>query len=135
MARIRVQAFLLCDSVIVDKDGKTTVQGVFDRIHCQSLPIMCPSLMIFARLRLPRPGYCDADIEVQTPSGATERPLQRHRLSSGDTDVAQLFHRVLAIPLRESGKYVWSLVIDGAKVADYPFTVIAASAKTSTSST
>ena len=129
MARVRVQAFLLCDAVIFDSGGKATVQGIFDQIQIQSLPVVCPSLMVFVRLRLPRPGICDADFEVQTPSGATERPLQRQRMSSGDGEIAQLFHRVLEVPLRESGRYVWSLIIDGMKVADYPFTVVVTGSK------
>ena len=85
--------------------------------------------MIFVRLKLPRPGSCEAAFEVQTPSGGTERPLQRQKMSSGDGDVAQLFHRVLEIPLREPGRYVWSLIIDGMKAADYPFDVIATRSK------
>ncbi|MGH8218106.1 MAG: DUF6941 family protein, partial [Steroidobacteraceae bacterium] len=109
MARVRVQAFLMCDTVLVDKDGKTTVQGIFDRINCDSLPTTCPSLVIFVRLRLPRPGDCNAEFEVRTPSGSTERPLQRQRMSSGDSDIAQMFHRVLAVPLREPGRHMWSL--------------------------
>ena len=71
-----VQAFLLCDSVVVDaRSGKAVVQGIFDRIMSKSFPAVHPNCSIYARIRLLQGRSCEFAIALQTPSGGVERPL------------------------------------------------------------
>ena len=126
MARAGLQAFLLCDSMPIDQHGKTTVQGILGAIQCKSLPTTLASLGIFVRLSLPPLDSCDVEFEVRTPAGAIERAAQPQKVQSGDDGIAELRVTIQAIPFREAGRYVWSLIVDGSKVADYHFTVFAA---------
>lgn len=129
MARVRVEAFLLCDDVSIDRFSKTTVQGIFDRVVCESFPSTYPALVIFARLRFQRPGTCNVEFEVQAPSGTKELAAPQ-KVTSGDAVIAHLASKIGAVPLREAGRYVWSLIIDGAKAAEFHLTAELAAGRT-----
>jgi len=124
MARTRVEAFLLCDSVVVDQQtGKTTVQGVFDQVFRDSYPGGHPNITIYARFSVSQ-ASSDVDIEIRTPSGKTDRlPSQKVAPRIG-IEVVQFMVQVPVLPLPEPGKYELSLFIDGETAATFRFTAM-----------
>jgi hypothetical protein len=119
---IRVQAFLLCDSVVIDSQtGKTIIQGVFDNIWAQSFPAMHPYCTLYARLELDGASSCEIQIGIRSPSGMYERPLPPQKLIATNS-VAQLIMQLQGLPLPEAGRYVFGLIVDGKALTEFPFT-------------
>jgi|SRR5438874_11620329 len=121
---IRVQAFLLCDSVVIDSQtAKTVIQGVFDKIWANAFPAVHPTCTLYARLDLGEATGCEFQISVQSPSRLRETPLPAQRvMAQGGTSVAQLMLQLQSFPLPEAGTYVFGLIVDGKTLAEYPFT-------------
>lgn len=123
-----VQAFLLCDSVVVDaRSGKAVVQGIFDRIMSKSFPAVHPNCSIYARIRLLQGRSCEFAIALQTPSGGVERPLPPQKVVGVDGDYAQMIIQIQGFPIQEAGRYVLSLLLDGEIAAEFPLTAISTS--------
>lgn len=118
---IRVQAFLLCDSVVIDSQtGKTVIQGIFDALWAQAFPAVHPFCTLYARLLLGGAASCEVQLSVKSPSGMYQRPLPPQKVMAMG-DVAQMIMQVQGFPLPEAGKYVFGLIVDGKPVAEFPF--------------
>lgn len=126
MPNVRVEAFLMCDAVIVDPvSKKPTVQGIFDELYFDSFPAAYErNFMVFGRLRLDRPGSIEAEIEVQTPSGRREKVGPPMQLNSANTQVIGLLTPGQRFPVPEVGRYVISLIVDGKRISDFHVTAI-----------
>lgn len=125
MNKIRVQAFLLCDSVVVDSQtGKTGVQGVFDRIWCRSFPAMHPNCTLYARLDLGNEDSCEVQLSFRSPSGLRQAPMPPQRISPAPdgTPIANLFIQMQGFPVPEPGRYVFGLIVDGEEIAEFQLT-------------
>jgi hypothetical protein len=120
-----VQAFLLCDSVVVDaRSGKTVIQGIFDRIMSKAFPAVHPNCALYARINLRQGNSCEFEIAVQSPSGSIERPMAPQRVVGAEGDYAQMIIQVQGLPVQEPGRYVLSLILNGQIAAEFPFTAI-----------
>jgi hypothetical protein len=125
MTSVSVQAFLLCDSVVIDaQTGKTVIQGVFDKIFSQSFPAIHQHCALYIRLNLAEGHSCDVGIGVRSPSGIYERPMAPQRIVGLEGDVSQLIVQIQGLPVPAAGQYVLELVLDGLPAAQFRFTAL-----------
>ncbi len=73
----KVKAFLICDQVIVDKDGKHSVIGIFQQIHAPQLPVYHPRFGIYIRLGDMNGSY---DLSIRFIEPKNERVLAEAQL-------------------------------------------------------
>jgi len=127
---VTVQSFLLCDSVVIDAhSGKTTIQGVFDRLFALQYPATHPSCTLYVRLAADRKeGAPAVSMVVQRPSGAQEQPVPTQTLVVGEDGIAQAIINVQGLPLPEAGIYTFVLVVDGSMVAEFKLAAMTMSA-------
>lgn len=125
MARgVRVDAFVICESVTREESG-TTVHKIFEGLAFDSFPGLHRSFTVYARLRFPAgPTSYEFEFQLQAPSGAPQRAEQRLKGTSADDGAAEIAIRLEGIRFPEAGRYIWSLLIDGEKVADYRLTAM-----------
>ena len=67
MAKASLLAFLLCDNATRDRDGKVTLQGVFDRIIAPRTPTEAKQFFVYYRVVVEEP--CVIALRVMDPKG------------------------------------------------------------------
>jgi uncharacterized protein DUF6941 len=121
-----VQAFLLCDSCVRDvQTGKTSVQGIFDRIFAQAFPCMHPQATIYFRFQFDSTPTLPIDVSIamKPPSGLRNiSPPTRLNLPAG-AERAEGYIVVQGMQFPEAGNYSFELLVNGTAVSDYTLTL------------
>jgi Family of unknown function (DUF6941) len=71
----RLEALLMCDTVVFGPDGKIQLQGIFDRIFASSFPAAHRMAWVYFRFVLDKPEapYVNVHFRIQRPNGMTEK--------------------------------------------------------------
>jgi len=91
----RLEALLMCDTVVVASDGKIQLQGIFDRIFTDALPASHRMAWLYFRFVIDKPKapYTLVHFSVRRPNGFTEKmaelkvPVVTERLIPGSWSV------------------------------------------------
>jgi len=67
MAKAKLLAFLLCDNATRDRDGKVTLQGIFDQITRPRSPREVKVFFVYYRVLAEEP--CSVSLRVLDPAG------------------------------------------------------------------
>jgi len=119
-----VQAFLLCDSVVQDaQSGKSSVQGVFDRIWTRVLPAVHPTCAVFFRVRFDDQSEHRIVLVIVAPSGLRSE-MPPIPVVIGPTNVGQGTINIEGLPIPEEGRYEIHMLVDGNRAAIYNLDVI-----------
>lgn len=123
-ANVNLLAFLVCDSLVTDaKSGKKSIQGIFDTIFTEGVPVRYGNFTIFFRLRTDDP---DVQVEMSPslalvhPSGITNEfpAFPMIELTTAKTRDAVVNIQGMVFP--ELGLYKIELRLNGILAAVYP---------------
>jgi Family of unknown function (DUF6941) len=121
-----LQAFLLCDTCLRDvQTGKTSVQGIFDRIFAHSFPCVHQQSTIYFRFAFDSPPTIPIDVAFTliTPAGLRNTsPSTRLNIPS-DALTAEGYVTVQGLQFPEPGRYIFELVVNGHAIGDYTVTL------------
>jgi hypothetical protein len=117
---ITVQAFLLCDGVVIDShSSKPIVQGVFDQIAAAAYPATHPNCSLFVRLLLEGETACNIGVAVLTPSGTRDLPIPQQSMKPAANGIVQAIINLQGLGLAEEGTYKFLLLINGIASAEF----------------
>lgn len=116
-----VSWILLCDTAIVDLDGRVSAIGITDRLFVRTLPARLARLTLVARFDA---AEFDPDwlvrVVVTPPTGAT---LTFEDPEDADISLEHCIARLEQLPVDAPGAYRVDLVIDGSVVGTTTFDV------------
>jgi hypothetical protein len=114
-----LEAFLACDSVSRDANGKAFLSGLFSRIFTRQVPAAHGSMALFFRFRAPAKMHEGmVQLVFRSPSGLTQAtPDIPFQVPPGEASpVVEGEIQIQGLPLPEFGSYEFELAVEGKKV-------------------
>ena len=130
LARMNIEAFLLCDAATESTGGKLNVLGAFDQLLTAQCPVVHPACAIVARIRfsLSEAGHHSFKISFVDEDGRSIIPPATGEgtfgLSQGALSGAyNMILNIHKLSIEDFGDYSLDLTIDDAAAASLPLSV------------
>ena len=122
--KARLEALLMCDTIVLAPDGKIQLQGIFDRIFAASLPASHRIAWLYFRfvLEKPKAPYSVVHFSINRPNGLAEKMAELKVPVAADGKVEGSV-ALQNFPLHGEGYHSIDLYIGDEKVGSYRFLV------------
>ena len=120
----RLEALLMCDTLVIAPDGKIQLQGIFDRIFVGSLPASHRMAWLYFRFLLEKPKapYTHVHLSINRPNGLTEK-MADLKVPVGADGKVEGNVALQNFPLMSEGYHSVDLFMGEDKVGSYRFVV------------
>jgi len=120
----RLEAILMCDTVVMAPDGKIQLQGIFDRIFAISLPASHRVAWLYFRFLLDKPKapYTVVHFSINRPNGMTEK-MAELKVPVGVDGKVEGNVALQNFPLHGEGYHSIDLFVGEEKLGSYRFLV------------
>lgn len=123
---ISVEFMLVCDYAYTAEGGKLSLVGKFETIFVDKLPANHPEMFLVVHLKGQENSEHNLRLEITNPSGKKMAPVNTPEVNIklGDQGTGNFLHRMLNLPIEETGNYKIDLFENQQFVGKTAFRVI-----------
>lgn len=128
---MQVTLFTVAEYASVSMEGKLTLGGFLEAVHCDTLPLLLPPLYSVAQLRVFREeigAVFQLKITLQTPQGeaifSQEENIQVQAFEHGQRILLNKVIQISQFVAQQTGDYIFTLYINNNAIAQQPLEIL-----------
>jgi len=125
MENIKINFFVICKEVIMDKDSNSlSLISIFENITSKSIPITYPKFSIVVNFTVFKSTDLKCSIRVNNPSNEEILKSQEFSIkTNGENQKIQLLNHFINTPFNIEGIHLINLIINNDEVSSIPLTI------------